>query len=342
MQPDGYVKIKDRSKDIIISGGENISSLEVEDALYRHPAVLAAAVVAQPDPKWGETPCAFVELKPGATRDRGRDHRALPRAPGALQGAQARGLRRAAEDLDRQDPEVPAARAGEVGVRDRVMPSTPLDPPFVRTNLFGGVGEVRVWNLLHGSAEPFTAVLSLRALAGWERRPARAAGIPRNRDRHRWRGEARVDGVAHRLGSFSAVHLPLGAVLEIVNRSQVEPLRYLDSGKDTLWLSDLELRREAVTYQISSEDPMNRTHACQSCGAPSTSTPYCLGCVDEKTGKLQPFEQRFERLLAMLSRHQRKAPREQLVRSTLAYMAAMPAWQDHPRIKAEFPDPQPR
>jgi fatty-acyl-CoA synthase len=66
MQADGYVKIKDRSKDIIISGGENISSLEVEDILYRHPAVLAAAVVARPDEKWGETPCAFVELKPGA------------------------------------------------------------------------------------------------------------------------------------------------------------------------------------------------------------------------------------------------------------------------------------
>ncbi|HEX7891117.1 MAG TPA: acyl-CoA synthetase [Ramlibacter sp.] len=65
--PDGYIKIKDRSKDIIISGGENISSIEVEDVLYRHPAVLAAAVVARPDPKWGETPCAFVELKPGAT-----------------------------------------------------------------------------------------------------------------------------------------------------------------------------------------------------------------------------------------------------------------------------------
>jgi fatty-acyl-CoA synthase len=64
--PDGYVKIKDRSKDIIISGGENISSIEVEDVLYRHPAVMAAAVVARPDPKWGETPCAFVELKPGA------------------------------------------------------------------------------------------------------------------------------------------------------------------------------------------------------------------------------------------------------------------------------------
>ena len=65
MHPDGYIKIKDRSKDIIISGGENISSIEVEDALYRHPAVLACGVVAAPDPKWGETPCAFVELKAG-------------------------------------------------------------------------------------------------------------------------------------------------------------------------------------------------------------------------------------------------------------------------------------
>jgi fatty-acyl-CoA synthase len=64
--PDGYVQLKDRSKDIIISGGENISSIEVEDALYKHPAVQAAAVVAKPDDKWGETPCAFVELKPGA------------------------------------------------------------------------------------------------------------------------------------------------------------------------------------------------------------------------------------------------------------------------------------
>ena len=62
--PDGYVKIKDRSKDVIISGGENISSIEVEDVLYRHPAVLAAAVVAKPDQKWGETPCAFLEIKP--------------------------------------------------------------------------------------------------------------------------------------------------------------------------------------------------------------------------------------------------------------------------------------
>lgn len=65
--PDGYVEIKDRSKDIIISGGENISSLEVEECLYRHPGVMEAAVVARPDAKWGETPCAFVSLKPDAT-----------------------------------------------------------------------------------------------------------------------------------------------------------------------------------------------------------------------------------------------------------------------------------
>jgi fatty-acyl-CoA synthase len=69
LEPDRYVKIKDRSKDIIISGGENISSIEVEDALYRHPAVLACAVVARPDPKWGESPLAYVETRPGARVD---------------------------------------------------------------------------------------------------------------------------------------------------------------------------------------------------------------------------------------------------------------------------------
>ena len=67
LYPDGYIQLKDRSKDIIISGGENISSIEVEDVLYKHPAVAYAAVVAKPDEKWGETPCAFVELKPGAS-----------------------------------------------------------------------------------------------------------------------------------------------------------------------------------------------------------------------------------------------------------------------------------
>ena len=83
----GYVEIKDRSKDIIISGGENISTIEVESVLYRHPAVLEAAVVARPDPKWGETPCAFVTLKPGTDATAAdiiafcRDHIAHYKAP---------------------------------------------------------------------------------------------------------------------------------------------------------------------------------------------------------------------------------------------------------------------
>ena len=67
LQPDGYIQLKDRSKDIIISGGENISSIEVESTLYKHPDVIAAAVVAKPDEKWGETPCAFLEVKTGST-----------------------------------------------------------------------------------------------------------------------------------------------------------------------------------------------------------------------------------------------------------------------------------
>jgi acyl-CoA synthetase (AMP-forming)/AMP-acid ligase II len=115
--PDGYIKIKDRSKDIIISGGENISSIEVEDVLYRHPDVLAAAVVAKPDEKWGETPCAFVELKLRRA-DHARGHRgALQEAPGGLQGAARRGVRRAAQDQHRQDPEVRAAQAAAPGDR---------------------------------------------------------------------------------------------------------------------------------------------------------------------------------------------------------------------------------
>ena len=65
MHPDGYAEVKDRSKDIIISGGENISSLEIEETLYQHSDIMEAAVVARPDEKWGETPCAFITLKPG-------------------------------------------------------------------------------------------------------------------------------------------------------------------------------------------------------------------------------------------------------------------------------------
>jgi fatty-acyl-CoA synthase len=85
--PDGYIEIKDRSKDIIISGGENISTIEVEDVLYRHPAVLEAAVVAKPDEHWGETPCAFVTLREGAAGDAAdiiafcRNHMARYKAP---------------------------------------------------------------------------------------------------------------------------------------------------------------------------------------------------------------------------------------------------------------------
>ena len=111
---DGSIEVKDRSKDIIISGGENISSLEVEEVLYRHPQVMEAAVVARPDAKWGETPCAFVTLKPDSGAGHaGGHHRLLPRQHGALQGAADRGVRAAAEDLDRQDPEVRPARAGQ-------------------------------------------------------------------------------------------------------------------------------------------------------------------------------------------------------------------------------------
>lgn len=80
MHPDGQIEIRDRAKDIIISGGENVSSLEVETVLHRHPDILLAAVVAAPHPKWGEVPCAFVEIKPGRSLDAGvldafcRDH----------------------------------------------------------------------------------------------------------------------------------------------------------------------------------------------------------------------------------------------------------------------------
>lgn len=87
LHADGYIQLKDRSKDIIISGGENISSIEVEDALYKHPAIQAAAVVARPDEKWGETPCAFVELKPGMALTEAevvkwcRDHLAAYKCP---------------------------------------------------------------------------------------------------------------------------------------------------------------------------------------------------------------------------------------------------------------------
>ena len=114
MHPDGYVEIKDRSKDIIISGGENISSIEVEDALYRHPAVLEAAVVARPDAQVGRdapAPSSSCETGASATAEELIEHCRAAARP--LQGAADGRLRPVAQDLDRQDPEVRAARAGQ-------------------------------------------------------------------------------------------------------------------------------------------------------------------------------------------------------------------------------------
>ena len=117
VHPDGYVDIRDRLKDVIISGGENISSVEVEGVLLRHPAVQEAAVVGLPDAKWGEAPHAFVVLKPGADSDAGRAARVHARRARALQvSAQRHVRRRAAEDRDREDSEVRAARPSR---RDR-------------------------------------------------------------------------------------------------------------------------------------------------------------------------------------------------------------------------------
>ena len=117
MHPDGYIELRDRKKDIIISGGENISTIEVEQAVARHPAVLECAVVAVPDDHWGERPKAFVTLKPGleATEEEiiafCRDQSRPLQVPGR------RCLRRPAQDGDRQDPEVRPARAGVGGPR---------------------------------------------------------------------------------------------------------------------------------------------------------------------------------------------------------------------------------
>ncbi len=107
VHPDGYTQIRDRLKDVIISGGENISSVEVEGALLRHPAIREAAIVGLPDEKWGETPHAFVVLNEDASTDRGRRHRLRAGSSGSLQGPERGHLRRrAAEDRDREDPEV--------------------------------------------------------------------------------------------------------------------------------------------------------------------------------------------------------------------------------------------
>ena len=116
MYPDGYIQLKDRSKDIIISGGENISSIEVEDALYKHPAVAAVAVVAKPDDKWGETPCAFVELKPGASASADELLQWCKKHLAGYKVPALRGVRGDPEDEHGEDSEVQIARDGEGGV----------------------------------------------------------------------------------------------------------------------------------------------------------------------------------------------------------------------------------
>jgi fatty-acyl-CoA synthase len=121
MHPDGYIQLKDRSKDIIISGGENISSIEVEDALYKHPAVQAAAVVAKSRREMGRNaPAPIVELKPGqtATQDEIIAHWCKTLLASFQMPADRR-LRRGAEDLDRQDPEIQAAGHGAGSVNGR-------------------------------------------------------------------------------------------------------------------------------------------------------------------------------------------------------------------------------
>ena len=110
--PDGYVELRDRAKDIIITGGENVASVEVERVLVEHPAVLEAAIVGRSDDKWGEIPVAFVVLRQGTVGDRGRADRVRARPHRPFQGAQGDSLRGTAQDFDRQNPEARFAGAG--------------------------------------------------------------------------------------------------------------------------------------------------------------------------------------------------------------------------------------
>jgi acyl-CoA synthetase (AMP-forming)/AMP-acid ligase II len=120
MQPDGYVKIKDRSKDVIISGGENISSVEVEDVLYRHRRGAGGGGGGHARSEVGRGALRLHRAEGGRPGDGGGVHRVLPRAHGALQGAEESGVRPAAEDLHRQDPEIRPAREGEVDAGHRI------------------------------------------------------------------------------------------------------------------------------------------------------------------------------------------------------------------------------
>ena len=132
--PDGYAEIRDRAKDIIISGGENISTIEVESVLYRHPAVLEAAVVARPDPKLGRNALRFRDAQAGHGGQRGRHHRVLPRAHRTVQSAQDSGVRPAAEDVHREDAEIRTTRTGEGAGLTRVAERCPSARVIWRMN----------------------------------------------------------------------------------------------------------------------------------------------------------------------------------------------------------------
>ena len=122
VHPDGRIQVRDRLKDVIISGGENVSSVEVEGVLHRHPAVATAAVVAKPDDRWGEVPCAFVELRPGAVVTEAELIAFCRERLAGFKTPKARRLRRHPEDGDRQDPEVRAARARARGRAELSVP----------------------------------------------------------------------------------------------------------------------------------------------------------------------------------------------------------------------------
>ena len=126
MHADGYIELRDRQKDIIISGGENISTIEVEHTVVKHPAVLECAVVSMPHEKWGEVPKAYVSLRPGSRATEQELIDFCRAAPGAFQVPEVNRVRRAAEDLDGQDPEVRAAREG-LGGHGAAHPVAPVD-----------------------------------------------------------------------------------------------------------------------------------------------------------------------------------------------------------------------
>ena len=158
----GYVIIKDRSKDIIISGGENISSVEVEDVLYKHPAVLFAAVVAKPDPKWGEVPCAFVELKEDASATEAEIIAFCRSQMSGLQDAEGRGVRADPEDVDRQDPEIHAAQSGGFGEGDLGLAAGPLSISHPRNSNFKQPVSADTPSRSRGAFRPrFTAISAL-------------------------------------------------------------------------------------------------------------------------------------------------------------------------------------